>query len=171
MITSLTVKPPADLPSVLVATGEALARRLGIDPPLFWAYLYRRAAPPADVRAALVEAFFPRVAPDDFLIEGSTSVPNDATIGTVMQTQSEPHLFPGPRPTDHEWTRALRERGITITEAAGALGVTRAAAKSWILPPPHGRKIPRAHAVAIRKRYGVPLSAWPNGITERVSKK
>ncbi len=151
-------------------TVDALARQFSVEPRVLWDAVEGRPIP-ADVAAALVEAYDPGLRLTDFAIEGSTSVPNDATIGTVMQTQSAPHLFSGPRPTDHEWTRALRERGITITEAADALGVTRAAAKSWILPPPHGRKIPRAHAVAIRKRYGVPLYAWPNGITERVPKK
>ena len=160
------MKPPADLPSVLVATGEALARRLGIDPPLFWAYLYRRAAPPADVRAALVEAFFPRVAPDDFLIEGSTSVPNGTRVVEPVQGQA---LIGGStgRPTlEHPFTRALHERGKTLAEWAKLNRLDRGTVKWWYVKD--GRPIPRKWADAIAAELGVPATVrtWRNGIRE-----
>lgn len=168
------LKPPADLPSTLVALGEAYARRAGIAPGDFWAYLYRKAAPPAELRAAIVDAFYPLVRPDDFL--GLTALATNATLATSMSTEptadtretrvSRARLAKGNR--RHAFVAALVEAGITVTEAAKALGYPRSTVQSWYdADEDNARPAPKkaVDALAAGVRIGdrvlkVPASAW-----------
>ena len=154
------MKPPKELPSTLVALGEAFARRAGIDPGDLWSYVYRRAVPPPAVRAAIVDAFFPRVRPEDFLLPSSRE--ND-TLDTLDATEiatarrGRPH---GQR--KHPFVAALLRDGLTIAEIARDLKRSPSTVKSWYKADGDigQRPIPRAVALTIEKRLDVPLSAW-----------
>jgi hypothetical protein len=155
------VKPPADLPSTLVALGEAYARRAGIDPGDFWAYVYRRAPPPPELRAAIVDAFFPRVRPDDFLglttrAENDTLAAMDATtIAAARRGRPMGHR-------KHPFVVALLRERLTVAEIAKDMNRSQSTVKSWYkaADDPAYRPIPRTMAAALEKRLGVPLSAW-----------
>lgn len=154
------MKPPADLPSTLVVLGEAFARRAGIDPGDFWDYVYRRTPPPSEIRAAIVEALFPRVRPDDFLLPSPAE--ND-TLNTMNATEIAP-AQPG-RPnlnTKHPFVAMLRKRGLTAAEVASELGRPATTVRSWYKDPrdPAFRPPPRDAVEKIRELYKVPLSAW-----------
>lgn len=155
------MKPPADLPSVLVASGEAVARRLDIDPGDFWAYLYRKKSPPAEVRAALVEAFFPLVKPTDFLL---TAHDRRSTLHT-MHTSDIAAPRPG-RPSklrEHPLIAALESAGVSVAEEAKAIRRSPASLRSFCFPATseHYRPVPRAIAQRWLQEYGVPLATWP----------
>lgn len=155
----------ADLHPLLVLPFEALSRQFGVAPEDMWAYVERRRRAPRWLVNALVETFEPGLSDDDFDIDETLpSVPNGATIGTQMHV--EPIV--GAKPTPHPFTRALRKRGMTVTEWADAHGLTRAAVKAWFLPAPSGRKIPRSMVRIIEAELKVPATAWRNGIREDV---
>jgi hypothetical protein len=155
------MKPPADLPSVLVASGEALARRFGIETGLWWDYLYRRRAPPADVRAALVEAFFPRVRPDDFLLTASE---NGSTLHTMHTSEiAEPRAGRPSKLLKHPLMVALAKSRVTVAEEAKDVRRSVASVRSFCFPvtSEHYRPVPRAIAERWRDEYRVPLATWP----------
>jgi lambda repressor-like predicted transcriptional regulator len=156
------VKPPADLPSVLIALGDSLAARIGVEPAQLWAYLYRRAPPPPAVRAALVEAFYPRVSPDDFL--GLPSREENGTLRTMPATDFAAHRTGRPlaRPR-HPLMAALSKAGVTVAEEAKAVGRSTSSIRSFCYPAKHEafRPPPRALADHWQKKYGVPLATWP----------
>lgn len=168
------MKPPADLPSVLIASGEAIARRFGIEPPLLWDYLYRRKAPPAEVRAALVEAFFPRVRPDDFLL---TSPDPHSTLNTVDTTAN--NLRSWAKLSDdnrkHPAVKIWAKLNITTAEVAAALTerlgrkVPRSTVQAWYKQPTSDdyRPIPADAADACLALWKIPRTAW-NRITPAV---
>jgi len=81
-------------------------------------------------------------------------------------------VFEGRPPTDHPFVRALRARGLTITEWAATNKVGRGSVKSWFLPGAGGRRIPRAWADAIEKEFGVPATTrtWQHGIIPEPAK-
>lgn len=157
---------------MLVALLEAWARRAGVDPATAWSWIDRRQAPPPEVRAAIVDAFYPRVRPDDFL-GGLTSPPDLATVATTMQ----PAAAPDTRKTrvsrarlrkanrKHPFVEALVSLGLTVTEIARELDYPRSTVQSWYDGEKgNARPIPRKAAEAIRARLGVPLSAWPRKV-------
>lgn len=153
------MKPPKDLPSTLVALGEAFARRAGIDPGDFWAYVYRKAAPPSELRAAIVDAFFPRVQPADFLL------PSDAengTLRTMGATGIEPARRGRPPEVDHPLFAALAAKGVTLAEEAKAVGRSPASIRSMCYPKDSASRRPAPEALRQRwlTEYGVPLKAW-----------
>ncbi len=157
---------------LIVALVEAFARKAGIEPPILWDALDGK---PADsgLVAGLVEAFHPAVRRGDFVILGSTSVPNDVTVRNVQQPDSE-HIV-GAKPHPHPFTNALRARGLTITEWCEKNGLERGAVKSWYLASSAGRSIPKKWAEAIeaefideRGKTLVPANrrTWKNGIQQ-----
>ncbi len=153
------MKPPKELPPLLVALGEAYARRAGIDPGDFWAYVYRKAVPPAAVRAALVEAFFPLVPPESFL----PSPGENDTLDTMDATQIAPARRGRPlgRPR-HPFVAMLKKRRLTVAEVAKAVNRSASSVKAWYKPvgDDAARPIPRAVAEKLAELYGVPLTAW-----------
>jgi len=56
--------------------------------------------------------------------------------------------------------RMLYEKNTTIAQLALELGETRARVSKWFGTPEENRPIPMHHAVYIRDKYGIPLSAW-----------
>jgi lambda repressor-like predicted transcriptional regulator len=153
--------PPPDLPSVLVASGEALAHRFGIAPADFWAYLYRRKAPPSEVRAALVEALFPLVKPADFLL---TSHDSRSTLHTMHTSDiAEPRTGRPSKLRKHPLIAALAKRGVSVAEEAKTVRRSVASLRSFCFPATseHYRPIPRAIAERWLAEYKVPLATWP----------
>lgn len=142
---------------LIVATIEALARRMEIQPEDLWAYLDRRRAPPPELRDALVAAFFPRVPPESFL----TTREENSTIATMATTEIEaPRLG---RPLGQgKLPDALRKAGVTHAEAAAKVKRSRASLRSWALPKsdPSWRPAPRAAVDVLKAEYGIPLSTW-----------
>lgn len=167
------MRPPADLPSTIVALGEAFAHRAGIDPGDFWSYVYRRKAPPRELRAAIVEALFPLVSPADFLSDGDaslTSEPNRAKLRHRMQAPA--HDFRADRKVGrplkmaHPFADALRANNITVREWASEHKFTAERVKSWMRQK-DGRMIPRAVAEVIEREFpSVTEHAWRNGIRD-----
>jgi hypothetical protein len=166
------MKPPKELPSTLVALGEAWARRYGLEPGEFWAYVYRKAPPPPEVRAAIVDAFFPLVRPADFL--GLTSEGEPSTLDTVNTSavssnalRSRARLSEASLKT--KAVRVLARNGVTIAEVARSLTdrlgrkVPRSTVQAWLKPKedPTYRAIPQDAADAFLELYGVPLASWP----------
>jgi len=152
---------------MLVALLEAWARRAGVAPATAWAWIDRRQAPPPEMRAAIVDAFFPRVRPDDF---GLTSSHDTATLATTMSTApvvetrgtrvSRARIRKDNR--KHPFVAALVAKGLTVTEIAKDLGYPRSTVQSWYDgDKDNARPIPAKAATAIKALLGVPLSAWP----------
>jgi hypothetical protein len=154
------MRPPSDLPSTLVALGEAFARRAGIAPADFWAYVYRKKAPPAALRAAIVEALFPAVSPADFLPLPARGE-ND-TLGTMDASTLEAPRRGRPYSRPHPLFVALAKEHMTVRELAEALNRSQSAVKSWCKDKgdPAFRPIPRACVEYLSKNLGVPASAW-----------
>lgn len=145
---------------MVVALVEAYARQAGLCVDDLWAYLDRRAAPPTEVRAAIVDAFYPAVRPDHFLLPSSAD--ND-TLDTMNATAISPPRRGRPlADTDHPFVAALISRGLTIAEVAAAVGRAASTVKAWYKDPkdPAFRPIPRECAVELRRLYKVPLTAW-----------
>jgi len=144
---------------LIVALVEAWAHRAGLPAPTVWAWIDRREAPTPEARAAIVDAFYPLVRPDSFL----PSPGQNDTIDTMnASTVEAPRRG---RPMDqrkHPFVVALLRHRVTIAEVARDLKRGDSTVKSWYKPKgdPAGRPIPRAAAEALRKRFGVPLSAW-----------
>lgn len=65
---------------------------------------------------------------------------------------------------DHPFPRALHKRSMTVGEWAEKVGISREKVSSWWKAGPGGRRIPREWADRIRDEFGVPLSAWRNGV-------
>ena len=167
------MKPPAELPPTLVALGEAFARRAGIAPGDFWAYVYRKAAPPTEVRDAIVAAFFPRVPPESFL-------PSQGELGTLdtVNTSAVSSNALRSRARLSEGTlkskaiKVLARKGVTIAEVALALAeelgrkVPRSTVQAWVKPfgDPSYRAIPQDAADAFLALYQIPLNSWPRVI-------
>lgn len=147
---------------MLVALGDSLAAQIGVEPAQFWAYLYRRAPPPPAVRAALVEAFYPRVSPNDFL--GLPSRDENGTLRTMPATDFAAHRTGRPlaRPR-HPLMAALSKAGVTVAEEARSVGRSASSIRSFCYPVKHEafRPPPRALAEHWSKKYGVPLATWP----------
>jgi DNA-binding NarL/FixJ family response regulator len=137
---------------------EAYARRAGIPPADLWSYLDRRAAPPPELRDAIVAAFFPRVPPDSFL----TASANIDTLDTDMQATTEPRRGRPLTQRKHPFVRALIREGLTIAEVADELKAKQSTVKAWYkkVGTVAHRPIPKAMAERIRDRFKVPLSAW-----------
>lgn len=161
------MKPPATLPSTLVALGEAYARRAGIDPGDFWAYVYKRRAPPPELRAVIVDAFFPRVRPGDFL--GLTTRGENDTLATMTATEIEPARRGRPLTQQgHPFVAMLKRRGLTVAEVAAKVKRAPSTVKAWYKATDAAdfRPIPRVCALKIAELYqtdgqpDVPLSAW-----------
>lgn len=145
----------------MVALGEAYARRAGIDPGDFWAYVYRRAAPPPELRAAIVDAFFPRVRPEDFLT--LTARADNDTLDTMDATEISPARRGRPSTRKkHPFVASLLKRGLTVAEVAAAVNRSASSVKAWYKPAKDigFRPIPRSVAEKLQELYGVPLSAW-----------
>lgn len=54
----------------------------------------------------------------------------------------------------------LYEKGVTITALAAELGETRARVSSWFADGDANRAVPERHVETMRKKYGIPRSAW-----------
>lgn len=136
----------------LVVLAEAFARRAGVDPSDWWDYVYRRKPWPVELRAALVDAFFPALTPSS----------NDATTATMTANEIAPPRK-GPRPVnpDHPLVRALKKEGVSFAELGRAVKRSRQSVASWVAEGDANRPIPRDVAKYIKDEYGVPLSAWP----------
>jgi hypothetical protein len=63
----------------------------------------------------------------------------------------------------HPFTAALAKAGVTMTEEAASVRRSRMGLSSFCYPADHPqfRPVPRALAEHWRKKYGVPMSAWP----------
>lgn len=145
---------------MLVALTEAFARRSGVDPEDLWDYLYRQKAPPPDLRDAIVEAFYPAVRPEDFLLPSS---PENDTLDTMNATAIAPPRRGRPLENrDHPFVAALLREGLTVAEVAEELKRRPSTVKAWYKASsdPGFRPIPRDVAKVISKRFKVPLSAW-----------
>lgn len=154
---------------LVVALVEAYARELRLPPAELWDYLERRKAPPDELRRQLVEAFFPRVRPDDFLLPSGTE--ND-TVNTVNASPSSNALRSRARISDesrkHKFVRIIARKGVTFAEVAVALSeklgrkVPRSTVQAWPKKPgdPSYRAIPEDAAEALRELYGVPMNCW-----------
>jgi hypothetical protein len=142
----------------LVALLEAYARRAGIDPDDAWAYVDQRKAPPAELRDAIVAAFFPRVPPDSFL----PSSHENGTLRTMSATGIEPPRRGRPTEVDHPLFAALAKNGVTLAEEAKAVGRSTASIRSMCYPKDSASRRPAPDALQRRwlKEYGVPLTAW-----------
>ncbi len=81
-----------------------------------------------------------------------------------MQTESL--RIRGPSPSKHPFTDALRNAGVSVAEFARAHKLSRGQVKSWFLGGATARRIPKSMAETIKKEYGVPFSAWKNGIED-----
>lgn len=62
----------------------------------------------------------------------------------------------------HPFVAAMKREGLTVAEIAVDLKRGASTVKSWYkaADDPAFRPIPRAAAMALKKRLGVPLSAW-----------
>lgn len=140
---------------------EDLARTMGREPSEMWAWLYRQAVPPPEIRAALVEAFFPRVRPDDFLLPSQAE---NATLATMTATEFLPVRKGRPiAHRDHPFVAAMLRGRLTIAEVGKMVKRPPSTVKSWYQEPgtTSYRPIPMAAAKVLRDRLKVPLSAWP----------
>jgi lambda repressor-like predicted transcriptional regulator len=91
--------------------------------------------------------------------------PDHATLATMDQAQTREQRVSRARLDKanrrHPFVAALVAKGLTVTVLAKELGYSRSTVQSWYdADEANGRPIPRAAAVAIQKRLGVPLSAW-----------
>lgn len=150
---------------LIVLTVEALAREFGVPPKALWDAIDGKPSPRRLVEK-LVKAYWPGLREADFVIEGSTSVPNGTKVGAKMEGQA---LIGGRegRPTlEHPFTRALHKQGVTVTEWAAKHEIDRSTVKFWYMDG--GRKIPRKWADIIEGELDVPATAktWKNGIRE-----
>ena len=160
------MKPPVDLPSVLVALGEAYARQAGIAPGDFWAFVYRHRAPPTATRDSIVAAFFPAVAPGDFL---STSPAENGTTDTMdaSKVSSEPARRSRAMMTDEtlmqRLPKVLVKLGVTVTELAKEMGFPRTTVQSWCRKkgdPARRPCPPEARKCLARPPYNIPVDSW-----------
>jgi hypothetical protein len=145
----------------VVALVEAYARRAGLGIDDLWAYVDRRQAPPPDVRAAIVEAFFPRIRPDDFLLPSSGE--NDTLDTMDATTISAPRRGRPMANKDHPFVAALLRERLTIADVAKDLKCGASTVKAWYKDEGDDayRPIPRASALELKRRFKVPLSVWP----------
>ncbi len=158
-------RPPVPHPLDL-ALRVRFAREAGIDPERLAAWLEWREAAPREMVDRLVAAFFPVVPPDAFLVEEPLPPRrDDATIATQM-LQSPHDTVPGVKPTRHPFSEALRKRGISLAEWAKDHGVSASYARSWIQKGAGARPIPKKFATLIAVEFGIPLSAWKNGLAK-----
>lgn len=153
------MKPPKGLPSVIVAAMDSLAREFQLDPGDFWAYLYKRKAPPTEIRRALIETFFPVVSPDDFL---STSREDGSTIHAMRTEEFDPPKKGRPSVVDHELFKALAKAGVTLAEEADKVKRSTSSIRSMCYPKgnPNRRPAPEALKQRWLTLYKVPTSAW-----------
>lgn len=149
----------------VIAIVELFAKRAGIDVDELWAAL---TGEPTREKLArdLAETFHPLVRLSDFRVEGLSSVADDATIDTPVQTQSTQE-FRGALPTKSKATERLRALGVSIAEVAGVLGVPYSTARSWFQKGKGGRAVPPKHAAVLLKKYGILPSDLPNGVVEK----
>jgi hypothetical protein len=127
------------------------------------------------MRAAIVDAFFPLVRPDDFL--SLPSLATHATLATPMSTGaheetrqtrvSRARLRKDNR--RHPFVAACVQDGVTVTEIAAERKRARSTVQSWYdADTDNARPIPRADAEWIKARFGkdadgnwrVPLTCW-----------
>lgn len=149
------MRPPADLPLELVLLGEAFARRAGIDPGDWWDFVYRRRPWPPDLRAALVEAFYPAL----------TSPEETSTIRTMSTSAIVAPRGPG-RPVSrkaHPLFAAMAAKGITLAEEAAEVKRSPASVRSFTYDVDNAayRPCPRPIAEHWKRKYKIPLSTWP----------
>lgn len=144
---------------------DALAEPMGdgITGKLLHDFLWKKRAPPDDVRAALVMAFFPRLRPQSFL--GWTSPEINSTIRTMSATEFAQPIGPG-RPKarkNHNLIAALERKRTTLVAEGKRVKRSPASIRSFCYPEndPSYRPCPRKLADYWRKTYGVPLSTWP----------
>jgi hypothetical protein len=73
-----------------------------------------------------------------------------------------------PSESNHPFPVALGKLkpAVTLRQWAETHDLSRSKVASWLLTGDGGRRIPRKYADEIKKDFGVPLSAWPNGIRE-----
>lgn len=73
-----------------------------------------------------------------------------------------------PVESDHPFSRALADAGVTMQGWARAHGLSRTRVRSWIIDGTEngGRRIDRKYAEEIRREFKVPLSAWSNGVKD-----
>jgi len=159
---------------MIVALVEAYAQRAGLDPADLWAYLDRRKAPPAEVRAALVDAFFPVVRPDDFVLP---SGPYDDKLRAVESTPLFRTIPGRPLKSPHKFAEWLRGQRLTLADWArnhidpgSGQPYKRERVKQWIAEAPHARPIPRVTAELIEREskgaVKANLRTWSAGIRE-----
>jgi hypothetical protein len=161
--------PPDSLPSVLVASGEALARRFGIEPERWWRILYRQEAPTELELIGLVAAFGPKTKREDFLL---TSQHTDNTIGdvdastAVLRSRGVRRAKGAPRTKAVE---AIDAAGLTFAEIKNALekrlgrSIHVNSVQAWAKKrtDPAYRRIPDDAATEL-ETMGVPRSVWPS---------
>lgn len=156
------MKPPADLPPLLVAFAEAFARRYKTDIGDFWDYVYRRKAPPPEWRDGVVAAFFPRVPPESFL----PSPTDDSTIRTMRTEEIEAPKRGRPLGQGDIASKlpaALKAAGVTLAEVAAKAKRTPPSIRMMAYPKGHDshRPAPRAVVDLLKREFGIPVSVWP----------
>ena len=68
------------------------------------------------------------------------------------------------RASAHPFPQALLASGRTVANWAEANGLRPDEVRTWYGAGRKGRPIPRQHAEAIEREFGVPASAWPRGV-------
>lgn len=96
---------------------------------------------------------------------GLPSDADSATLATHMEEQTRGTKVSRARldraNRKHPFVAALVKSGTTVTAIAAELGYSRSSVQSWYdSDADNGRPIPRAAAEAIKRRLGVPLTAW-----------
>lgn len=126
-----------------------------MDPSDWWDYCYRRKPWPLELRAALVDAFFPAL----------TSDQDPSTIRTMSTSAIVAPRGPG-RPVSrraHPLFAAMAAKGITLAEEAAEVKRSPASVRSFTYDADHPayRPCPRTIAEHWKRKYKVPLSTWP----------
>lgn len=94
--------------------------------------------------------------------QGLTVAREQRTLSNMYEHSSETRARRGASRARraHPAQRRLYNAGTTITAVAAELHETRARVSTWMADGDAVRAIPRRHAIYLRDKYSVPLSAW-----------
>lgn len=153
-------------PLVVLAV-DAFARTFGVEAADLWAWMARERPAPRWFVDRVVESFLPGLRETDFDVDESlSSVPKGTKVGVPMEAQPLIGGGTGRPMIEHPFTRALHQRGMTVTDWAASHKVDRHTVKFWYVEG--GRQIPRHWADLIQRELKVPATTktWKNGIRE-----
>jgi hypothetical protein len=150
---------------LLILTVDRLARAIDLEPQQLWDAVDGKPTP-AWIVDRLVDAYYPGLRREDFVVDESLpSPPKNGTLRTMSATTFAPTRRGRPMQNrNHPLMEALFKAGVTVLEEAKTVGYSPASIRSFCYAKgdPSARPIPRDLAEHWKKTRGVPLSAWPN---------